>query len=77
MEKDRLMTDRITASTPAEHEVVTIVGGLRRSATWLPGRRTPKVLWQSADACPIWGTWYQTARDARECSNASDRVVRL
>jgi len=32
------------------------------------------VLWQAADASPIWGYWYDTARQAAAESNASDRV---
>jgi hypothetical protein len=38
-------------------------------------QRGSEILWQSIDASPDWGYWYSTARQAREYSNASDRVT--
>ena len=47
-----------------------------RGASLRRRQRGAEVLWQAAEADPVWGYWYSTARQAITDSNSSDRVVR-
>lgn len=60
-----------TNTTYGAERIVTYRGHqLRRRQTG------SEVIWQAADASPVWGYWYSTARQAIQESGSLDKVVR-
>jgi hypothetical protein len=70
------MESKTTETTETTETTVVMVAGvtLRRHESRGPrgGRR---YTYQSVAADPLWGYWYDSARDAARRSNASDRIV--
>lgn len=75
---EQSMTAQDIAESPTTTTTIVNYRGrqLRRS-TEIGPRGGKRYLWQAADACPVWGFWYQSAAAAAEYSNASDKAVAI